>query len=466
MTRLTVAAAGNADDNINLINPRFQAEALRRIRGYDVGVLENSFYDSGNETGLRRLSNLDFMWKLSASNVLDIAVGRGMATAYGFDIQSEQTVHLTASAPSSGTKYLFVYLEWDLSNPVEAIGKIDIFDNGSSSSWTPARQDNLITNPIGVYQMPIYRLSVNTLGEVISYDSWVSLGIKTIGAPLRSNHANHSELADCANYAAGDTSGATLKGHLDGIYARLATLGFRHGGIILSFGDTTINLSNEIQTNGYYPIQRQGNYVIGNIDGYLSDYIYISNGETKSFELGTIPEQFRPIKEEIIGANRITSTATMEDMKLKISPNGKVTFTAYKKYGDEKVSNFRITDIRFGYEAPPISVQSAGGSVVWVGEAGGNNSEYGNEIYYLGNGLYSDDWEGRYSITVENKTTNEMQVITLDANCEGSSQIVFGNHIACWDTYDYNISDGFGEYYICNKGDTNVVVTSIVKLDD
>lgn len=76
------------------------------------------------------------MWKLTASNILDIAIGRGMATAYGYDLQSEETVHLRATAPSAGIKYLFVYLEWNFGNPVEAVGKIDIYDNGSSSSWT------------------------------------------------------------------------------------------------------------------------------------------------------------------------------------------------------------------------------------------------------------------------------------------------------------------------------------------
>lgn len=98
MARLNVAAAGNADENINLINARFQAEALRRLRGHDVGVLDNSFFTDGNPKGLNRTENPDFMWKLTASNILDIAIGRGMATAYGYDLQSEETVHLRATA--------------------------------------------------------------------------------------------------------------------------------------------------------------------------------------------------------------------------------------------------------------------------------------------------------------------------------------------------------------------------------
>lgn len=218
MQRLSVAAAGNADENTNLINARFQAEALRRIRGYDCGVLDNSFYSGASPKGLVRDKNADFMWKLTATNVADIAVGRGMATAYGFDIQSEATVHFTAvAAPSAGVKYYFIYLEWDLSNPVEANGKIDIFDNGSSANWTPPRQDNLITNPIGVYQMPLYRLTVNTSGTVLSAVNWSVLGVLTLGNVLRSEYAGRSDTADNAdnsNAIAGESAGTDTEGNL------------------------------------------------------------------------------------------------------------------------------------------------------------------------------------------------------------------------------------------------------------
>ncbi len=203
MQRLHMAAAGNADENINLIDHRFQAEALRALRGYDVGVLDNSFFDSGHKDGTARVPNQAFMWKLTAANILDIAVGRGMATAYGVDMKSEQTVHLTATAPSVGTKYIFVYLEWDLSNPVEGKGKIDIHDNGSSASWTPSRQDNLITNPIGVYQLPLYRMAVNTTGIISNITDWKALGVSTIGFPLRAEHATHTEMADDTKAVAG-----------------------------------------------------------------------------------------------------------------------------------------------------------------------------------------------------------------------------------------------------------------------
>lgn len=237
MARLAVAAAGNAEQNINLINARFQAEALRILRGYDTGVLSNSFYSAADTSGEQRDANADFMWKISAVNVQNITVGRGMATAYGFDIQSEETVHLTATAPSGGTKYLFVYLQWDFSNPVEAEGKIDIHDNGTNASWTPPRQDNLITNPIGVYQMPLYRLAVNTAGNVTGITSWSSLGVTTIEQPLFAKNASKATNAVYADYASGNTA-KKLSAHLTSIYdsienlsTRLANQGFKQASI-------------------------------------------------------------------------------------------------------------------------------------------------------------------------------------------------------------------------------------------
>ena len=259
--RLSVAAAGNAEKNINIINARFQAEALRQLRGYDTGVLVNSFFSSADPTGEKRSQNGGFMWKLTASTVSDIAVGRGMATAYGFDIQSEETVHLTATAPSAGSKYLFIYLEWDFSNPEEAFGKIDIRDNGSSSSWTPSRRDNLITNPIGAYQMILYRLQVNTAGRITATTKWDELGVTSIEWPLFALNCKNATNAKYAEYATGKTD-RTLKEQLEEIYRRLEALGFKTGTISGTGGGSIVSSS----------LKKQGKYVL------LTAVIRISGG--------------------------------------------------------------------------------------------------------------------------------------------------------------------------------------------
>lgn len=177
--QLTVMAAGNPVTNTNLINARIVAEAMRNLRGWDTGVLDNSFMSatSSSENYVRDPNNA-FMWQLTASNNNNIQVGRGMATSYGFDIQSEQNYILSITPPATGIKYAFVYLEWDFTNPVEAFGRLDIWDNGANAVWTPA-QDNLTTNPIGVYRMPLYRLAINTAGSITATTAWTSLGVGT-----------------------------------------------------------------------------------------------------------------------------------------------------------------------------------------------------------------------------------------------------------------------------------------------
>lgn len=222
MIRLGVAAAGNAESNINLINARFQAEALRALRGIDCGVLDNSFYSDGDESGTTRDANADFKWKCVAPDVQNITIGRGMATAYGFDIQSESDSTFVATAPSAGYKYLFVFLFWDLSNPVEANAGIDIHDNGSGETWTPPYQDNLITSPLGKYQLPLYRLKVNTSGQIVQVLNWEDLDVKTIVGVHFAERANHVNYADKAYGMQ-----TTIKNEFEGVKSRLDMLGFK-----------------------------------------------------------------------------------------------------------------------------------------------------------------------------------------------------------------------------------------------
>lgn len=361
MARLNVAAAGNAETNANLINARFQAEALRRLRGHDCGVLDNSFYSSANDTGLSRSANTNFMWPLNAANVQTITVGRGMATAYGYDIQSEDEVTLVGTAPSSGTKYLFVYLEWDLSNPVEAVGSLLLHDNGASASWTPPYQDNLITNPIGKYQMPLYRLSVNTSGTVTGSISWTGLGIKTIGNPLRADYANRAEDSNRADYPSGDTSGQTIKQQLDTVRGRLDALGFRTGSITLPNGSATTN-----------KVDRQGNYVILNLkigypDSGENNGITRSSGDSRSATwIFTVPTNFRPKTQMSVscvaygyfldgaGGGGVFSFVP----SCTLGTDGKLTLTTsgYSGTSDWPPTCIKRLQLNLGYEAPAIAV--------------------------------------------------------------------------------------------------------------
>lgn len=341
MVRLSVAAAGSAEKGVNLINARFQAEALRRLRGYDCGVLDNSFFTPTSPQGASRTANADFMWKLTATRVTDIAIGRGMATAYGFDIQSEETVHLSATPPASGTAYLFVYLEWDFNNPDEAVGKIDIRNNGTGSSWTPTLQDNLITNPIGTYQMPLYRLTVNSAGAITATANWASLGITTIGNPLRADYANNADYATKAKDY--DTTSGAIKDKFNNIDERLEKLGFREGSITNTSGSTTDSYGYK-----YGTVKRQGNYVILTL---ISPTIYYS-GQTYN-----VPVGFRPASEKVLSIIKWYDTTIGT---AKLSPSGVLSLTGNElenKYGAKSplgVWGGENAPICFGYEAAPL----------------------------------------------------------------------------------------------------------------
>lgn len=350
--RLLLAGAGNAEKGINAINPRFQAEALRRIRGRDTGVLDNSFYTATSAKGVARTANSNFMWKLSASNVSDIAVGRGMATAYGYDLQSEQTVHLVGTAATTGTKYIFVYLEWDLHNPDEAYGSINLYDNGSSSSWTPVSQDNLITNPTGIYQMPLYRLTVNTAGTVTATANWTSLGVATIGYPLRSEYANRAEEADHADDATTattatnyNTSSGNIKTKFDSIETRLTNLGFKSGSATIASGSASPN-----------NLYRQGNYVYGRIG---------ITGATRALNATwfTLPQNFRPktafttsARGQLKGTVYIDTVTRETWLTLKFNTDGTVVVTeADTSLVEYLMGITKLNAVQFGFEAPAIT---------------------------------------------------------------------------------------------------------------
>lgn len=327
MAKLAIYAAGNPITNTNLINARFTAEALRNIRGYDIGVLDNSFLSAtSSSTTYARDANPSFMWRLSATNNNNITIGRGMATAYGFDIQSEQDYILTTTAPSTGTKYVFVYLEWNFSNPQEAIGTLDLFDNGTSSTWTVTPIDNLITNPIGRFRMPLYRIAINTAGTVTGTASWTSLGIATQSGVMLSKFSENKPQTD-NSMASANTA-----------YVRQAITDVKN----ITEAVMSTSLSNVTANK----VRRQVNFVIGEFSATAAS---VPIGGT----ICTIPVGFRSnVARDIYGTAMILGTpSSYGGAVFTINTNGNITLKSMMlMYNANVQGNWQYGSFVFGYE--------------------------------------------------------------------------------------------------------------------
>lgn len=328
MARLNMAGAGNAQNNINLINPRFQANALRVIRGQDCGVIDMSFFSATSANGSSRTPNNEYMWPFSyETNTLGTGVtatiGKGMATAYGYDIQNEGevTFNLAKSSLQNKTLAHYIYLEWDLANPDEAVGSIKV--QSTYGAWAPAFTDNLITNPLGKYQLILYKITMSTSGL-----SRISQEFGDNGTPLvsvlRAKNANHAEQADhatsatsaenstYADYCRNNSSAGTIDSRLKDLNTRLSKLGFKTGTLT---GDYIYASS----------LKKLGNVVYGEI-----------TFQPCKATLGTLPEGFRPYIQIEIPFTYIVSSynysveqKTPYDSKLIISTKGQVTLSNY-----------------------------------------------------------------------------------------------------------------------------------------
>ncbi|MCL2599334.1 MAG: hypothetical protein FWD76_05465 [Firmicutes bacterium] len=185
---LVVMAAGDPLTQTNLISAPITAAVMRNVRGFDVGVLDNSFLSvtSTDENYQRTPSD---MFTLSGESNLAIQIKAGMATAYGFDLYNDQTRVFSvgeypalANAPSGQINYVFFYLKWDFSNPLMAVATIDVVGNASNPDFPPPNQfetSNLAEVPTGKYHMPLYRITIDQNGAVSDIQDWTKFGVQT-----------------------------------------------------------------------------------------------------------------------------------------------------------------------------------------------------------------------------------------------------------------------------------------------
>lgn len=141
--RGVIAGTGNAVTGINEISGGLTARYLYNILGYSSGVLKDALSE----------------FNMTYTN-LTFSVAGGQAVAYGYIGEITTTSEFTFTAPSANSKYYFVYLDFDLRETIKKFA-VSYYDNSNSDVWSP-RQDNLANNDVGRFQLPIYKIKIDS----------------------------------------------------------------------------------------------------------------------------------------------------------------------------------------------------------------------------------------------------------------------------------------------------------------
>lgn len=185
----TMAGVGDVTTRTNEITPEITANGLRNIRGFDYGILKGAF----NEFNLIIIDNNR------------IEVQSGQAQAYSYDGYRTEISPFNYPNTSGGTKYYFIYLEWDRSVTPNTFKTKD-FDNQNSETKTDWVQDDLRNNLTGIFQMPIWLLQVGMNGIAIMSDLRIlkngvnqsQNSTNAINAPNLSQTINDTRIANTA----------------------------------------------------------------------------------------------------------------------------------------------------------------------------------------------------------------------------------------------------------------------------
>ncbi len=284
--------SGNELDGYNKIQAKNDAKIKRNTRGFETGILDLSFLGDTDS----RVENAAESFQITATNTQNITLGRGIATCYGFDLVVEELKQLdTISAPAVDVKYVFIFLEWDLSDPDSNQFNIGMWDNGTGSSWTPASQDNLANIPNGRYQLPIYRLTIATNGNVTATQNYATLGVVTYRGV---QEANYSQTA--LKY---DTTDETTTGSIAKKFKETDTEVAGNKDKLATYDHTYLSLTLWSSTDST-ALVKNGKIVTLNHSSTVS---YKGSINLQSLTFGTISNSLYRPKKTIIGYLTITN---------------------------------------------------------------------------------------------------------------------------------------------------------------
>ena len=219
-----------------------------------------------------------------------INIGPGLVQAFGYFGMSDSPVQFNYLIPSSQTQYSKVYAEIDLSaRPQTFAVKVT---PQSDSTVIELENDNLSEITSGVYQIPLYLVTIQTSGTITYSDI----------RPLleRVSYSNHSKKSDLATNSQNLIAGGTIASNVVATTQsasdnsrKVATTAYVTTAINnvknITSGVITIPVSYTGVSANW--VKRQVNFVIGRLEFADSN---ATRYEGTSLKIGQIPSGYRP----------------------------------------------------------------------------------------------------------------------------------------------------------------------------
>jgi hypothetical protein len=198
---------GDPLNRINEIIPKFDAQIYRYLTQNNPGVC---WTDSAARFAI---TNRD----------RGVQIGAGMIYAHGYYAMSDAPTMIDFILPSAGNQFARIFAEINLSVmphrfTIRASAQ-------STSSVINLTQHNLTTSPSGIFQVPLYLVTINANGTITSTDQRVQLGkvAQVTNADQAAHATNATNLTGTGSIATGVTAVTQTAGNNT---TRIATTAF------------------------------------------------------------------------------------------------------------------------------------------------------------------------------------------------------------------------------------------------
>ena len=181
-----VKGIGDSANRINEITPRMDAEILRFLSQHAPGVWRTGVATNHFGLGVNQAN-------------LSVTVWMGIAQAFGYFAMSENTRNFNFVRPASGTQFARIFAEINLSRVPNEF-RIGVTPQSTISNIA-LTQNDLSTVPNGIYQIPLYLITITSEGVLSFTDQrpWME-------RPQNVNHAlNANDAIRATQLVAGGT---------------------------------------------------------------------------------------------------------------------------------------------------------------------------------------------------------------------------------------------------------------------